>query len=93
MEYLQKRVDELVKADPSQGGYMFLSWVKYILTTANTWNGPIGDFDLLVQSPDKEDIIVNLDGHAQLTKDTTFHTTRSNFVPDHELSVYFVDFH
>ena len=33
------------------GDYIEFSWVDYILTTANSWKMPIGDFELVIEKP------------------------------------------
>jgi hypothetical protein len=34
------------------GDYVGLTWVKYILTTANTWQTPIEDFEVVIERPE-----------------------------------------
>lgn len=44
---LRRKLTALMARD----GYSFVSWVDYVLTTANTWKKPIGDFELIVERP------------------------------------------
>ncbi|MDX9974661.1 MAG: DUF4424 family protein, partial [FCB group bacterium] len=93
-EYVQKRTAELLKAEPDQGGYFLATWVKYILTTANTWQGPIRDFELIVKKPGKnpENYITTFswDGPVERIDATTFRARKTDFEPKQELTVYFL---
>jgi len=78
--------------------------VKYILTTANTWKGPIHDFELVVEKPAPEkpvsgqpangrggDYSVSFcwDGPVEHPDQTHFIAHKTDFVPSRELTVYF----
>ena len=65
------------------------NWVRYILTTANTWNGPIGDFTLIVERQPGELVNFCWDGPVEKLSPTTFRATAKDFHPTKELTVYF----
>jgi len=84
--------------------YVNATWVKYILTTANTWKGPIHDFELVVEKPAPEkpvsgqpangrggDYSVSFcwDGPVEHPDQTHFIAHKTDFVPSRELTVYF----
>jgi hypothetical protein len=71
---------------PNQG---WTRWVKYILTTANTWKTPIRDFELELEFPEGEYVSLCWDGELQRTGPRTFKSALKNFVPKKELTVYF----
>lgn len=65
------------------------TWVRYVLTTANTWKTPIRDFELVVERPVDHTVSFCWDGKVQKTSPTTFAARRRDFVPEKELAVYF----
>jgi len=66
-------------------------WVKYILTTANTWKTPITDFELVVERPKDQFVSFCWKGKVEKVSKTTFRASVRDFVPTHELLVYFFD--
>ena len=74
--------------DPVDGCHVE-SWVKYILTTANTWKTPISDFELLVEHPANRHVSFCWDGKVEAINATTARAAAKDFVPKHELTVYF----
>jgi hypothetical protein len=75
--------------------YINVSWVKYILTTANTWKTPIKDFELVVDrssAGDNRPYVVSFcwDGSVQPVDAKRFSAKKLNFVPDKELTIYFL---
>jgi hypothetical protein len=64
-------------------------WVKYILTTANTWKTPIRDFELIVEIPTGQFVSFCWDGTVEKLSDTRFRATAHDFVPTKELLIYF----
>lgn len=76
-------------AKAGQGG-VTLSWVKYILTTANTWKGPIQDFELVVQRKPGERVSFCWEGPIRKTGPDTFTASAKNFRPARELTIYFL---
>lgn len=83
---------------------LYAYWVKYILTSANTWKTPIKDFELIVETPDAGAQASHLgpgvqapylasfcwNGRVQRLDKNHFVARRRNFVPNHELTVYFL---
>lgn len=70
-------------------------WIKYILTTANTWKTPIDDFILRIE-PDKDknsgkatDMKLCWDGPDLYNDKGEIKIHLKNFVPQKELTVLF----
>jgi hypothetical protein len=74
---------------PSSGVYVNARWVKYILTTANTWKTPIGEFELRIEKPVDSLVSLAWDGPVERLPGGALRMARKNFVPAKELSVYF----
>lgn len=66
------------------------SWVRYILTTANTWKTPIRDFELVVERDPGEFVSFCWDGPVEKIGANTFRARMKDFVPSKELTVYFL---
>ncbi len=62
-------------------------YVEYILTTANNWQGPIENFNLLVESPLKS--VGCFDGEA-FYGGQYFAVNRSHYTPEWDISVDFI---
>jgi hypothetical protein len=83
---------------PGQYQGAVLTWVKYILTTANTWKGPIGDFELEVNrampAQDSREgpalLTFCWDGKVEKSGPDTFRVRARDFRPSRELIVYFL---
>lgn len=97
-EYTEQVVDCLDKSTISsldQVGHG-CGWIKYILTTANTWKTPIGDFILRIE-PDKDknsgkttDMKLCWDGPDVFNdKGGEINIHLKNYVPQKELTVLF----
>lgn len=84
---LRARLDSVVAIDSSSNGWT--KWVKYILTTANTWKTPIRDFELELEFPEGEYVSLCWDGKIQRSGPRTFKSVLKDFVPKKELTVYF----
>ena len=64
--------------------------IAYILTTANTWKGPIGTFRLTLDKGDAKNVLsVCMDG-VKKTSDTQFTVEKTNFSPDRDLEILIV---
>jgi hypothetical protein len=82
--------------------YVHAIWVKYLLTTANTWRTPIKNFELIIEGPDttrwmgepkRVGTSVCWDGTVQRLDKDRFVGGKTNFIPTRELAVYyFLDF-
>jgi len=70
-------------------------WVKYILTTANTWKAPIRHFELIVeeQEPDlnTQPLGKGMCWHGKVERSNTTRLVarKVNFIPTRELAVYY----
>ncbi len=64
--------------------------VQYILTTANTWSGPIGSFRLVVDKGDPGGLVSFCADGVRKISDTQFEWTATDFSPERELEVLFV---
>jgi hypothetical protein len=94
---LQEKLNTLWAKGPGRMGdwYVNASWVKYVLTTANNWKTPIKDFELIVERPEwteKGSYFVSLcwDGKVRRSDERYFVAQEANFVPRHELAVYYL---
>ena len=87
----EKRIAELLSGTPEDGSVPLLEReIKYILTTANNWNGPIRHFRLTIHTDSPQDILVTcMPGIAQ-SSPTEYRLTRSNYRPDRELELMIV---
>lgn len=65
-------------------------WVRYILTTANTWKTPIVDFELTVERDPGELVTFCWDGPVEKAGTNTFRARMKDLVPSKELTVYFL---
>lgn len=74
----------------NDGDYLYLTWVDYILTTANSWKMPIRDFELVLEKP-KEGGYVSFCWDGQVQKIDSFHFSArtKDFVPKRELHIAF----
>ena len=67
-------------------------WVDFILTTANTWKQPIGDFTLLVDRKFPTDVVSFCwDGPVEKVGANQFRAHAQNLVPAKELRVGWYD--
>ncbi|MBI5696264.1 MAG: DUF4424 family protein [Nitrospirae bacterium] len=87
---IKKRVAKRQHKDPYSGGYFSATWVSYILTTANTWQTPIKDFELIVQTDKGEIVSFCWDGKVEKTSNGTYKARLKDFVPKKELKVFFL---
>lgn len=87
---IEKRIkDRSTTAD--QEGLLIARAVDYILTTANNWRGPIAKFTLTIDKSDTKRLLtLCLDG-LHKTAPTTFVFERTDFVPDSDLKLLFLE--
>ena len=70
-----------------------VSWgfLRYVLTTANKWNGPIKDFALTIRKEDSAEVIsLCLDGPIKKKDPLTFEFHADNFKPERDIAILFV---
>lgn len=65
------------------------AWVKYILTSANTWKTPIKDFELIVEKGSHETVSFCWDGKIEQLDEKRVVARAKDFVPTKELTIYF----
>jgi hypothetical protein len=88
----KKRVAKSMEKTPGMNNYFGASWVSYILTTANTWQTPIKDFELIVQGEKDELASFCWEGTIEKTGDAQYKAHKKDFVPDKDLKIYFLKF-
>ena len=78
-----------------EGKYVYLEWVDYILTSANTWKTPIKSFELIADGPkldkDHHHYYVSFCWSGTIVRRDADHVVAhvGNFVPERELRIYF----
>jgi hypothetical protein len=70
--------------------YFNSAWVNYILTTANTWQTPIEDFELVVEGKQGDLLSFCWDGPVEKIGPAKIRAKLQNFIPKDELKVYFL---
>jgi uncharacterized protein DUF4424 len=87
----------LGKNDTDYVDYVSFQWVDYILTTANSWKTPIGDFQIVIEKSGpgflrgKSFVSFCWDGPVEKLDDLHFIARAKNFVPKRELHIAFFD--
>lgn len=74
---------------PANGGSGHV--IDYVLTTANTWKGPIGHFRLTVDKGRKTNILSFCASGVKKTGKTTFAIEATNFTPTQDIKVLVVE--
>jgi hypothetical protein len=85
---LQKKVTAELSSQPE--GFLKVYWLDFVLVTANSWNGPIKDFTLTVNTSNPH---VNFcwDGPVKRLDAKHVIATAHDFSPKHDLHIGFVD--
>jgi hypothetical protein len=65
--------------------------VKYILRTANSWNGPIGDFTLTIDKGAPGALLSLCVDGIKKTGPTTFEVRKRNYRPDQDLNILIIE--
>ena len=65
-------------------------YLSYVLRTANSWAGPIGDFRLTLDKGAAENIISLCADGVEKTGPTTFEIRKTDFTPDRDLEILIV---
>ncbi|HEX4002387.1 MAG TPA: DUF4424 family protein [Candidatus Acidoferrales bacterium] len=97
---IDQALENQLKADvagrsANEGRYVYLEWVDYILTSANSWKTPIKSFELIVEGPkldkDHHHYYASFCWDGPVVRRDADHFTAdvNNFVPRHELRIYF----
>lgn len=96
---LQNTLLAVARKEPADyGEYIESAWVDYILTTANTWQTPIRDFELVVERAVPRDLARSRwalsfcwDGPVKQIDKDRFVARITNFVPKRELHITFFE--
>lgn len=86
----RKQVTKAMKKNKGNSDFLSLSWISYILTTANTWQTPIKDFELIVEGNKENVVTFCWDGSIEKVSNIRYKATKSNFVPAKDLKIYFL---
>lgn len=87
---VKRRVAKTMQKEPLSNNYFGVAWVSYILTTANTWQTPIKDFELLVQGEKDELLSFCWEGPIEKTNATQYRARKTDFIPSRNLRIYFL---
>jgi hypothetical protein len=96
---LQTRLETLVaenlKRQPAAGSYVYPTWIKYILKSANTWRMPIKGFELIVERAAPSNghpafVSFCWDGQVKKIDENHFSARKLNFVPADDLTIYYL---
>jgi hypothetical protein len=71
--------------DKDAGVLLYEQAIEFLLTSANTWNGPIGSFHLTVLTKDPNDMLMTCMPGLQRTAPTRYEFEKNNFQPSEEL--------
>ena len=88
----QKALGKLLRAKPGKelSGTGSAIYLNYVLTTANTWKGPIGTFHLTIDKGAPRNVLsLCMDG-IRKTGPTTFEVEKKNFHPAQDLRLLIV---
>ena len=66
---------------------LFEKRVRYVLTTANNWSGPIRDFRLTVTAADPDDIVLSCMPGLRRVAPARYELQRTSFRPDRDLEL------
>jgi len=69
---------------------VYRTWVQYILTTGDNWNGPIGEFTLIVPKSPKETVAICSDLPRATAASDKVEVHAKGYSPKKELRVYFL---
>ena len=89
---MKARVAKSMQKEPLSNNYFGAGWVSYILTTANTWQTPIKDFELIVQGEKEELVSFCWDGPVEKVGESRYRARKTDFVPAKDLKAYFYNF-
>jgi hypothetical protein len=87
---VKRRVAKTMGKEPLSNNYFGAAWVSYILTTANTWQTPIKDFELLVQGEKDGLLSFCWEGPVEKTNATQYRVRKTDFIPSKDIKIYFL---
>lgn len=79
------------RAARSEAAWFTVSWVSYILETARSWKQPIGEFELVIDRPEKALVTFCWDGPVEKVGKTRFRAVARDFAPARDLTIYFLE--
>lgn len=88
---MNTRMSKRMQKEPGINNFFTASWVSYILTTANTWQTPIKDFELSVKGEKDELITFCWDGAIEKTGEAEYRVRKADFRPKKNLKIYFLN--
>jgi len=89
---VKNRVAKAMRKQPLGNNYLSAGWVSYILTTANTWQTPIRDFEMIVQAEKDEVASLCWDGPLEKVGESKLRARKQDFVPKKDIKAYFFNF-
>ncbi len=90
MAAIRKETDQARAAQARQGVIRVEREIRYILTTANNWSGPIGTFRLTVEAESESDFAATCFPGLQQVSPGRFAVARENYRPDGDLAIVFL---
>lgn len=86
---MDKNARSAVRKRDKEGGIRW-AFLRYILLTANNWQGPIKDFQLTIKKQSPAELIsLCFDGDLHKVDSQTFQFSRKNYRPARDLSILF----
>lgn len=85
-----RAMDRLTKSAEQTDSLSTYQGVSYILRTANNWAGSIRDFKLTIDKGRESSVVSLCAEGVKKVGPTTFEITRSDFVPDRDLEIFFM---
>lgn len=90
LQGLRDRLADRAKIDPNNV-LLFAYGIGYVLTTANNWAGPIGEFRLTIDKGSPDAIVSLCISGIRKTGPTTFVAEYKDFVPTEDLQIVIVE--
>jgi len=84
----RKAIDDIARADRVK--VYFANGLNYILKTARSWSGPIGEFHLTIDKGDARNVLSLCVDGIKKTESTRFELRKKDFVPDRDLALLIV---
>jgi len=81
---------QMEEAKPDFAAYLQGRELRYVLTTAGNWHGPIGKFSLRIVKPSPEALVSLCANGLKRTSPTTFELTETDYSPGEDLNVLFL---
>jgi hypothetical protein len=85
-----REIEQIEHGHPARDSGDIVLWaraINFILTTANNWSGPIGNFHLTVLGDSPEDIVLTCTPGLKRVGATRYELSRSDFRPNADLKL------